>query len=190
MLSFSISYTFTVHELRILVFPNCFEAQKIAKHLEDIQAMEALLLQKRIQLVQHAQNIYERLEGMSRDELHKTLQPLADDNIEWPAITMSRLVKRRCQEGMDSSDIDVNFLDAWQPWPTGEVEEFCPLRPRFDSALAAILDKYNQADFAASDGEDDGQAEGELNQSKELDLKAGLCCRFCCDFDLDLGSRL
>lgn len=158
------------------------KAQKIAKHLAEIQAMEALLLQKRIQLVQHAQNIYERLEGMSRDELHKTLQPLAEANIDWPACIMARLVKRRCQEGMDSSDLDANFLDAWQPWATGEVEEFCPLRPRFDSALAAILDKYNQAE---SDDEDQDAAEGALKQSRELDLKAGLCChRFCCDFDL------
>ena len=144
------------------------QAKKIAATLEAGQHKEGLLLNKRIKICQDAANLFERLESMTADELHKTVQPLMEESIDLPVTIMVRLVRRQCLEGMDSADLQGRFLDAWRPWgSTSGVEEFCPLTPKLDAVIACVSDKYQ----GLEEPSDDEEAAARLDQEQQLEYK-------------------
>ena len=145
------------------------EAKKIAATLESGQHKEGLLLNKRIKICQDASNLFERLESMTADELHKTVQPLMEESVDLPVAIMVRLVRRQCLEGMDSADPRAQFLDCWRPWSSASgVEEFCPLTPKLDAVIACVSDKYQTMD----DVSEDEAAASRLDQEQQMDYKA------------------
>lgn len=139
------------------------------------------MLNKRIKLCDCAQALVERVLTMKGDELHKTLQPLVDADIELPLAMKLKLCHRRCQEVMEQNP--KAFLSYWAVWNVSGVAiaaddeddgSFSPLVPRLKAVCDALTDKDMQLDQKMRNEEFESQAAFlEAKQSLSAELKAG-----------------
>lgn len=109
---------------------------------------EALLLQKRLRLCEHAQHLVDRAHNMPGNELHKVVQPLYDDGVDFPLPLQCKLVSRRCLECVQQKNPKV-FLVHWCVWKitvdkADNQGDFNPLRPM----MAAIFNQLSDAQEA------------------------------------------
>ena len=85
---------------------------------------------------------------MPPNELHRTLQPLVDEQVELPLEIEMKLVKRRCLECLEQFDQGqcglANFIEAWQVWRQDDGADFEPLKPRFAPLLNGCADKETE----------------------------------------------
>ena len=74
---------------------------------------------------------------MPPNELHRTLQPLVDEQVELPLEIEMKLVKRRCLECLEQ-------FDQGQCGLANDGADFEPLKPRFAPLLNGCADKETE----------------------------------------------
>ena len=167
----------------MFLFPcSCCKAKKIVATLEEKQCKEGLLLSKRLRHCELAAQLYDRLATMPAHELHKCLQPLVSEGVDFPVSMKVKLILRASLEKMESGNLP-EFLKVWSPWrmasnPEGDGDEddFNPMQPCLKGLISSVADKELKLQMDMdedSDGEDKPSKETNQGQLK-LEWKAGL----------------
>lgn len=157
------------YSLRLCHFFPFSKARKIVEKLESGQHMEALLLQKRIRLVEFAMKLHDSIGTMHAAELHTCVQALAEVHSEFPVRIQCGLVNRRCLELIESDPLN-SYIEAWRPWPVdGDLaEEFDALTPSFYAMCCCLQDRETNVHEELKNLEDaDGNPE-EAQRIKDL----------------------
>ena len=151
----------------------CSQAKKIVQTLEEKQCKEALLLNQRLKLAEHAVNLAERISSMPALELHKSLTAVVAET-DLPLHLKAKLILRGCQEHMQS-DLK-EFLFLWRPWGDAAGEggfegddntNFNPLKPRLRSLINVISDQEIKLTMM---DESDGEEESKAKLAQEIEI--------------------